>query len=119
MIPAAWLDGAKVAGPLAEFEGADHWLPSPAKDGFALIGDAALTTYATNHDDYYKKLHDILGAMTFLFWSPGPEADARRQKVFGKMKENPMAGWPDAAGLGPFGPADEKACDMLRGICLD
>jgi 2-polyprenyl-6-methoxyphenol hydroxylase-like FAD-dependent oxidoreductase len=153
MIPPGWIEGAKVAGPLAEFEGADTWITSPAKRGLALVGDAAgatdpswgnglsksvldadtlasclsatddwdaaLDAYAKKHDDYYKKLHDILAAMTFLFWSPGEEADARRTRVFGKMKENPMGGWPDASGLGPFGPADEKACNKLRGIGLD
>jgi menaquinone-9 beta-reductase len=153
MIPPSWIEGAKAVGPLAEFEGADHWIESPAKNGLALVGDAAgatdpswgcglsksvmdaealatslsdtddwdvaLDTYAKKHDDYYKKLHDILAAMTFLFWSPGEEGDARRMRVFGKMKEDPMAGWPDAAGLGPFGPSNEKACNMLRGIGLD
>jgi 2-polyprenyl-6-methoxyphenol hydroxylase-like FAD-dependent oxidoreductase len=153
LVPSAWLEGATVTGPLAEFEGADHWITSPAKRGLALIGDAAgatdpswgnglsksvldvetlasclsetddwdaaLESYAKKHDDYFKRLHDILAALAFLFWSHGPEADARRQKVLGKMKENPMDGWPDAAGCGPFGPSDEKACNKLRGIGLD
>jgi 2-polyprenyl-6-methoxyphenol hydroxylase-like FAD-dependent oxidoreductase len=43
-VPSAWFDGAKVVGPLAEFEGADHWVPSPIKPGLALIGDAAGAT---------------------------------------------------------------------------
>jgi menaquinone-9 beta-reductase len=153
MIPPSWIEGAKVTGPLAEFEGADHWIAGPAKDSLALVGDAAgatdpswgsglskslldvetlssclsetddwdaaLVAYAKKHDDYYKKLHDVLAAMTFLFWTPGDEANARRMRVFGKLKENPMDGWPDAAGLGPFGPSDEKACNKLRGIGLD
>lgn len=36
-----WFDGARVAGPLAEFSGADHWVDHPARDGVVLIGDAA------------------------------------------------------------------------------
>lgn len=149
LIPSAWLDGAKVTGPLAEFEGADQWIKSPAKRGLALIGDAAgatdpswgnglskslcdvealasclnetddwdaaLDAYAKKHDDYFDKLHRILAAMTFLFWTPGPEADARRMKVMGQLKEDPMS-FPDAAGQGPFGPSDEKACNKLRGL---
>lgn len=152
-VPEAWLEGATVTGPLAEFEGADHWIDSPAKPGLALMGDAAgatdpswgnglsktlldietlstclsetddwnaaVASYAKKHDDYFTKIRNVLAGMTVLFWSPGPEGDARRQKVMGKMKENPMDGWPDAIGLGPFGPCDEKACNKLRGIGLD
>ena len=32
---------AKQAGPLATFEGADHWTEHPYRDGIALLGDAA------------------------------------------------------------------------------
>lgn len=32
---------ARLAGPLASFETADWWVPSPYKDGIALLGDAA------------------------------------------------------------------------------
>jgi 2-polyprenyl-6-methoxyphenol hydroxylase-like FAD-dependent oxidoreductase len=42
--PGAWFDGVEVTGPLAEFEGADQWVPSPSKPGLALIGDAAAAT---------------------------------------------------------------------------
>lgn len=40
-IPESWLAGAEPIGPLAEFEGADHWVPSPARNGVVLVGDAA------------------------------------------------------------------------------
>jgi 2-polyprenyl-6-methoxyphenol hydroxylase-like FAD-dependent oxidoreductase len=43
-VPAEWFDGLNVIGPLAEFEGADHWVPSPSRPGLALIGDAAGAT---------------------------------------------------------------------------
>jgi 2-polyprenyl-6-methoxyphenol hydroxylase-like FAD-dependent oxidoreductase len=43
-IPPEWLTGVDVVGPLAEFEGADHWVDSPSKPGLALIGDAAAST---------------------------------------------------------------------------
>jgi 2-polyprenyl-6-methoxyphenol hydroxylase-like FAD-dependent oxidoreductase len=39
--PPAWFDGARPAGPLAEFDAADRWVDHPARDGVALIGDAA------------------------------------------------------------------------------
>jgi 2-polyprenyl-6-methoxyphenol hydroxylase-like FAD-dependent oxidoreductase len=44
LAPAEWFDGVEVTGPLAEFEGNDHWITSPSKPGLALIGDAAAAT---------------------------------------------------------------------------
>ena len=43
-VPSEWFEATRVIGPLAEFEGADHWVPSPSKPGLALIGDAAGAT---------------------------------------------------------------------------
>lgn len=43
-VPGEWLDGVEPVGPLAEFEGADRWVESPAKNGVALIGDAAASS---------------------------------------------------------------------------
>jgi len=43
-VPAEWFDGVNIIGPLAEFEGADHWVLSPSRPGLALIGDAAGAT---------------------------------------------------------------------------
>lgn len=40
-VPAAWLTDIRVVGPLATFEGADHWVDHPYRDGVVLIGDAA------------------------------------------------------------------------------
>jgi 2-polyprenyl-6-methoxyphenol hydroxylase-like FAD-dependent oxidoreductase len=148
-VPAAWLDGVESAGPLAEFEGADRWVPSPAKNGVALIGDAAassdpswgcglsltlvdvehlanalratddwdaaLAQYAREHDEYYGALHRILSWETELVWSFGPEADARRARVFPRMAADPT-GFPDPSGLGPFGPSDERARRLLLGL---
>ncbi|MGE3842878.1 MAG: FAD-dependent oxidoreductase [Vicinamibacterales bacterium] len=146
--PSAWFEDMNVIGPLAEFEGADHWVPSPARPGLALIGDAAgatdpswgcglaktlvdadalsaqlaatddwhaaLQQYAAMHDDYFGKLHDILSWMTTLVWSGGPEADARRARVFPRMQEDPT-GFPDPSGQGPFGPCDDRARRLVLG----
>jgi hypothetical protein len=146
-VPQEWFRG-NVVGPLAEFEGADHWAPSPARRGLALVGDAAGATdpswgcglsktlvdvdtlseeltatsdwdaaaarYAARHDDYFGKLHDILSWMTTLIWSGGPEADARRARVFPRMQQDP-SGFPDPAGQGPFGPCDERARSLVLG----
>jgi 2-polyprenyl-6-methoxyphenol hydroxylase-like FAD-dependent oxidoreductase len=40
-VPESWLAGVESIGPLAEFDGAPHWVASPAKNGVVLIGDAA------------------------------------------------------------------------------
>jgi len=40
-VPRSWLEQAEVAGPLAEFSGADVWVESPYRKGVALVGDAA------------------------------------------------------------------------------
>jgi 2-polyprenyl-6-methoxyphenol hydroxylase-like FAD-dependent oxidoreductase len=42
--PAEWYAGAKAAGPLATFDGADTWVDHPYKEGVLLIGDAAATS---------------------------------------------------------------------------
>lgn len=40
-VPDAWLEQAELAGPLAEFHGADVWVEHPAKRRVVLVGDAA------------------------------------------------------------------------------
>lgn len=39
--PPEWFDHAAVIGPLAQFNGADHWVPHPVREGVVLVGDAA------------------------------------------------------------------------------
>jgi 2-polyprenyl-6-methoxyphenol hydroxylase-like FAD-dependent oxidoreductase len=148
-IPEFWLSGAEVIGPLAEFEGADRWVESPAKNGVALVGDAAassdpswgsglsltlldvehltnalrsndnwneaLEQYAQEHDEYYGALHRILAWQTELYWTPGPEGEERRARVMPRWSEDPT-GFPDASGLGPFGPSDENARRLVLGL---
>jgi 2-polyprenyl-6-methoxyphenol hydroxylase-like FAD-dependent oxidoreductase len=148
-MPQAWFADATSIGPLAEFDGADKWVPSPAKNGVALIGDAAassdpswgcglsltvydvehlsaalceeddwtkaLARYASEHDEYYGALNRILSWMTELVWTPGPEADERRGRVFPRMNADPT-GFPDSIGLGPFGPSDERARRLILGL---
>jgi 2-polyprenyl-6-methoxyphenol hydroxylase-like FAD-dependent oxidoreductase len=148
-VPESWFAGAESIGPLAEFEGADRWVESPAKNGVALIGDAAASSdpswgcglsltlldvehlanalgasndwnaalgrYAEEHDEYSSALRRILGWMTELTWTPGPEADERRGRVFPRMLSDPR-GFPDSIGLGPFGPNNDQARRLLLGL---
>lgn len=46
-LAAGLLDGARQAGPLATFVGADSWVQHPYENGIALIGDAAATSDPT------------------------------------------------------------------------
>ncbi len=46
-VPAAWLERATPAGPLAAFSGADVYAPHPAREGIVLIGDAAASSDPT------------------------------------------------------------------------
>jgi 2-polyprenyl-6-methoxyphenol hydroxylase-like FAD-dependent oxidoreductase len=43
-MPRSYFEGARPAGPLATFDGADHWVDHPYRDGIALVGDAAGAT---------------------------------------------------------------------------
>jgi hypothetical protein len=62
---------------------------------------AALGRYAEEHDEYSSALRGILGWMTELIWTPGPEADERRGRVFPRMLSEPR-GFLDSLGLGPL-----------------
>jgi hypothetical protein len=53
--------------------------------------------------------------MTQLVWTPGPEADERRMRVFPRWAKDPT-GFPDGVGLGPFGPSDETAKRLVLGL---
>jgi menaquinone-9 beta-reductase len=77
--------------------------------------DAAVAGYAVEHDDYAGRLRTILSWMTELVWSGGPEADARRARVFPKMQKDPT-GYPDPIGMGPYGPSDETARRLILGL---
>jgi 2-polyprenyl-6-methoxyphenol hydroxylase-like FAD-dependent oxidoreductase len=46
-VPPAAFAAARVAGPLATFDGADSWVDHPYREGVALLGDAASTSDPT------------------------------------------------------------------------
>ena len=77
--------------------------------------DAALDRYAAEHETYSSSLRRILGWMTELTWSAGPEADERRDRVFSRWHEDPRE-FPDNICLGPFGPSDERARRLVLGL---
>ena len=77
--------------------------------------DVALARYAKEHDEYFGALHRSLAWMTELVWTPGPAADERRARVLPRMSSG-EPGFPDPAGLGPFGPSDERARRLTLGL---
>jgi 2-polyprenyl-6-methoxyphenol hydroxylase-like FAD-dependent oxidoreductase len=77
--------------------------------------NAALDRYAQEHQDYSSALRRILGWMTELNWTPGPEADERRARVHPRWAQDPRE-FPDSVGLGPFGPSDERARRLTLGL---
>jgi 2-polyprenyl-6-methoxyphenol hydroxylase-like FAD-dependent oxidoreductase len=58
-LPPELLDGAKPAGPLATFDGADSWVNHPYRDGVALVGDAAATSDPTWGQGMSLTLRDV------------------------------------------------------------
>ncbi len=135
-MPAEYFEGAKAAGPLATFDGADCWVDHPYKEGLALIGDAAghsdpswgqglaLTVcdarelrdalsanddwdaaghaYAAAHDRNFGTIHTADDWLTQFFYETGPEADARRERAFPLIAQDP-ARIPDVGFSGPDG----------------
>jgi 2-polyprenyl-6-methoxyphenol hydroxylase-like FAD-dependent oxidoreductase len=141
-VPAAWLENATPAGPLAAFSGADMHVAHPARGGLVLVGDAAACSdptwgcglsltlrdvrvlserllasddwdaaahaYAAAHDRYYERLHTLESWLSTGFFDVGPEADARRGRIFARAFAEPGR-IPDIVARGPDSPCDEAA----------
>ena len=62
--------------------------------------DAAARAYAEEHDRYYQRLRTVEDWMATVFFELGPDAEARRARVFGKALAEPDR-IPDVVGRGP------------------
>ncbi len=58
-VPADCYEGAEAAGPLAGFEGADHWVDHPYREGVALVGDAAASSDPTWGEGLALTVRDV------------------------------------------------------------
>jgi 2-polyprenyl-6-methoxyphenol hydroxylase-like FAD-dependent oxidoreductase len=58
-VPSEWLDGARLAGPLATFDGSHRWVKHPYQDGVVLIGDAAAASDPTWGSGLSRTLRDV------------------------------------------------------------
>ncbi len=76
--------------------------------------DQAAHAYAEEHERYFATLHRLLGWMVQLFYEPGPDAAARRERAFSRIADDP-ARMPDIVGLGPESPSTEEAYYNLFG----
>lgn len=70
--------------------------------------NAAGHAYAEEHDRYYARLRAVEDWMTRVFFDRGPEADARRGRVFARVLRDPNA-IPDVVGRGPDVDVSEAA----------
>jgi 2-polyprenyl-6-methoxyphenol hydroxylase-like FAD-dependent oxidoreductase len=80
-VPAEWYAGAKVAGPLATFDGADTWVEHPYKEGVVLVGDAAAASDPTWGQGLSLTVRDIRVLRDHLLarddWEAGGHSYAR------------------------------------------
>jgi menaquinone-9 beta-reductase len=68
----------------------------------------AVQEYGRAHARSYDALHRITNWLTFLYRTPGPEADAVRARALPLLRDDPGRA-PDLLGLGPDAPSDEAA----------
>jgi 2-polyprenyl-6-methoxyphenol hydroxylase-like FAD-dependent oxidoreductase len=80
-VPSEWLKNAEAAGPLAEFMGANTWVPHPYKNGIALIGDAAASNDPSWGNGLSITLRDVRALRDCLLadddWARAGDAYAR------------------------------------------
>ncbi len=69
---------------------------------------AAIHAYADEHDRYYTRLRTVEDWMTQVMFDVGPDADARRARLFAKSLADPDR-LPDVVAKGPDMPVDEAA----------
>jgi 2-polyprenyl-6-methoxyphenol hydroxylase-like FAD-dependent oxidoreductase len=77
--PAGWFEGARAAGPLGSFEGADTWVKTPykPKSGVVLIGDAAASSDPSWGQGLSLTLRDVRVLRDKLLASPSFDEGAR------------------------------------------
>ena len=81
-----------------------------SNDDWNLAADA----YAREHAIYYRTIHTVENWLSDLLLTIGPEADARRNRAFSLIAEDPTR-FPDHIISGPKLPADEQVRQRLFG----
>jgi len=68
----------------------------------------AIDLYAREQVTDFEKLTRLEMMKAELMFEPGPDADARRERVFALLEKEPDR-YPDTVGLGPDAPSDDRA----------
>jgi 2-polyprenyl-6-methoxyphenol hydroxylase-like FAD-dependent oxidoreductase len=58
-VPDAYLDGVRLRGPFATFDGAHRWIDRPYRDGVVLVGDAAAASDPAWGNGLSRTLRDV------------------------------------------------------------
>lgn len=76
--PREWYEGAEPVGPLASFEGADHWVDHPHREGVVLVGDAAAASDPSWGEGLSLTVRDVRVLRDALLATDDWEAAAER-----------------------------------------
>ncbi len=117
-----WFDGVTAGGPIAQFNGADHWVEHPARDGVVLLGDAA----GANDPSYgcglslalmdVRHLRDCLLATSD--WRSAIEDHARaRAHYYGKIRR--ITQWLTELRWSTAPGADERRIRVMRRLAAE
>ena len=121
-MPQEYFDGAKPAGPLATFSGADSWVERPYRDGVALIGDAAAQSDQTWGQGMAMTLRDVRILRDALLssddWDAAGNAYAKEHShQFDALRT--VEGWFTALFMEPGPEADARRAKALPPIAMD
>ncbi len=115
-------EGAKIAGPLATFDGADTWVDHPYREGAVLVGDAAAATDPTWGQGLSLTLRDVRVLRDHLLatedWDAAGHAYAREHdRYYGVI--HTITGWFTDLDLGTGPEAEARRARALPRMIQD
>ena len=121
-MPQEYFEGAKPAGPLATFSGADSWVEHPYRDGVALIGDAAAQSDQTWGQGIAMTFRDARILRDALLgnddWSSAGDSYAdEHDRQFEVL--HTVEGWFTGLFMEPGAEADARRAKALPQIAMD
>jgi menaquinone-9 beta-reductase len=121
-MPREYFEGARPAGPLATFSGADTWVDHPYRDGAALIGDAAAQSDQTWGQGMAMTFRDARILRDALLanddWDAAGDAYAvEHDRHFQAL--HTVEGWFTALMMEPGPEADARRAKALPAIAMD
>jgi 2-polyprenyl-6-methoxyphenol hydroxylase-like FAD-dependent oxidoreductase len=121
-MPNEYFEGARPAGPLAAFSGADCWVDHPYRDGVALLGDAAAQSDQTWGQGMAMTLRDARILRDQLIandeWDAAGDAyAAEHSRQFDAL--HTVEGWFTALMMEPGPEADARRAKALPPMAMD